>query len=173
MYGSAGTGKTLILCEALKIKLSKFVSQGRRIRILATGFDDKLTTELLNCFSTKYLVNVKNIEVIGLEKLCRDLNIEYYKNTPRDTMNRVIASLSNKYRDIVSILLVDEVLPSERHQITPDWRELEVRENVIWILGLSPGAPDATSSKVLPPVNSSVVTRQLIHKYRNCPQIRN
>ena len=34
VYGSAGTGKTLILCEALKIKLSQLLSQGRRVRIL-------------------------------------------------------------------------------------------------------------------------------------------
>ena len=75
MYGSAGTGKTLILCEALKIKLSQLLSQGRRVRILATTFNDGLTTELLNNLRTKYLVNMKDIEVMGLDKLCRDLSI--------------------------------------------------------------------------------------------------
>ena len=34
MFGSAGTGKTLILTETLKIKLSKLLSLGRRVRIL-------------------------------------------------------------------------------------------------------------------------------------------
>ena len=109
MYGSAGTGKTLILCEALKIKLSQLLSQGRRVRILATTFDNE--TELLNNFRTKYLVNMKDIEVMGLEELCRDLNIEYKYSTPRDTINRVITSLSDKYTDtdtdIVTLLLVD------------------------------------------------------------------
>ena len=38
MWGSAGTGKTLILMEALKIKLSKLLRRGRRVRILATTF---------------------------------------------------------------------------------------------------------------------------------------
>ena len=66
MYGSAGTGKTLILMEALKIKLSKLLSQGRRVRILATGFYDGFTSKLMNNFTTKYLVNMKNIEVISL-----------------------------------------------------------------------------------------------------------
>ena len=56
VYGSAGTGKTLILCEALKIKLSQLLSQGRRVRILATGFTDYTNTELLNNFRNKYLV---------------------------------------------------------------------------------------------------------------------
>ena len=52
VYGSAGTGKTMILCEALKIKLSKLMSQGRKVRIMATAFGYFLTTELLNNFTT-------------------------------------------------------------------------------------------------------------------------
>ena len=175
MYGSAGTGKTLILCEALKIKLSQLLSQGRRVRILAITFDN-LDTVLRNNFKTKYLVNMKNIEVMGLQELCSDLNIEWNYNTPRDTINRVITSLSDKYSDtdIVTILLVDEVLPCHDKQTTPDWRDLVVRENVIWLLGLSPRASyRATSTEVLPPVNSSVLTRPLLFKHRNCPQIRN
>ena len=89
MYGSAGTGKTLILCEALKIKLSQLLVQGRRIRVLATTFDD-LDTELLYNFTTKYLVNMKNIEVSNLKKLCGELNIKFYPFAPRDTVNRAL-----------------------------------------------------------------------------------
>ena len=173
LYGSAGTGKTLILFEGLKIKLSQLLSQGRRVRILATGFYDYDTRELLNNFTNKYLMNMKNIEVMGLKKLCSELNIKYAYNTPRDTINRVITSLSEKYPDEVTILLVDEVWPCYYKQTTTDWRDLEVRENVIWLLGLSPSAYRATSTEVLPPVNSSVLTRHLITKHRNCPQIRN
>ena len=173
MYGSAGTGKTLILCEALKIKLSQLLSQGRRVRILATGFHDDKTTKLLNNFRTKYLVNMKNIEVMDLEKLSLELNIRFRYCSPRDTLNRVITSLSDKYPDVVTLLLIDEVYPSDNKQTTPDWRQLEVRENVIWLLGLSPRATKATSIEVLPPANSSVLTQALIYKHRNCPQIRN
>ena len=173
MYGSAGTGKTLILCEALKIKLSQLRSQGRRVRILATGFRDDLTTELLKNFRSKYLVNMKDIEVMGLDELCRELNIEYSEASPHDTINRVINSPSEKHPETVTLLLVDKVRPCAREQTTPDWRDLEVRENVIWLLGLSPRADYAISTEVLPPVNSSVLTRPLIYKHRNCPQIRN
>ena len=149
MYGSAGTGKTLILMEALKIKLSQLLSQGRRVRILATAFLNLFATELLNNFANKYLVNMKNIEVMDLVELCSDLNIKYSKYQPRDTINRVITSLSDKYNDtnIVTLLLVDEVFPCTSEQTTPDWRHLEVRENVIWLLGLSPRAEDATDTK--------------------------
>ena len=174
MFGSAGTGKTLILTETLKIKLSKLLSLGRRVRILATTFS-YFTSELRKNFTSKYLVNMKNIEVMSLPELCRDLNIEFNYETPRDTINRVITSLSDKYRhtDTLTLLLVDEVWPCSYRQTTPDWRHLEVRDNVIWLLGLSPEAPGARSTEILPPVNSSVLTRPLIYKHRNCPQIRN
>ena len=105
MWGSAGTGKTLILMEALKIKLSKLLSQGRRVRILATGFDDYITTELMNNFTTKYLVNMKNIEVMGFEKLCSELHIKYDQGNPLDTLNKVITSLSLKHPHIFTLLL--------------------------------------------------------------------
>ena len=142
---------------------------------MATTFYDLNTTELLKNFTSKYLVNMKNIEVMSLEELCDDLNIEINYRTPRDTINRVITSLSDKYRhtDSVTLLLVDEVSPCRSEQRTPDWRHLEVRDNVIWLLGLSPRAYYASSTEILPPVNSSVLTRHLVHKHRNCPQIRN
>ena len=88
----------------------------------------------------------------------------------------MITSLSDKYRDTdtVTILLVDEVWPCHNDQTTPDWRDMEVRDNVIWLMGLSPRAGGwANSTDVLPPVNSSILTRPLIYKHRNCPQIRN
>lgn len=118
VWGSAGTGKTLILMEALKIKLSKLLSQGRRVRILATGFyDNDNTTELLNNFRSKYLVNMKNIEVMGLEDLCSELNIEFGYKSPRYVLDRVITLLSDKYRDTdIVTLLLDEVLPTSTKQ---------------------------------------------------------
>ena len=163
----------MILIEVLKIKVSKILSQGRKVRIIATSYYD-YDTELLNNFTKKYLVNMENVEVMGLEKLCRDLNIKYCDKTPCDTLNRVIASLAAESdSDTVTVLLVDEVRPCAYQQTTPDWRHLEVRDNVIWLLGLSPRAFYASSTEILPPVNSSVLTRHLIHKHRNCPQIRN
>ena len=48
---------------------------------------------------------MKNIEVMDLRKLCGDLNIKYDTETPRDTVNRVITSLSDKYRDADTVTL--------------------------------------------------------------------
>ena len=120
MYGSAGTGKTLILCEALKIKLSQLRSQGRRVRILATGFDNVTTTELLNNFRTKYLVNMKDIEVIRLKELCRELQLNIGNYDRRSNVIKIITynvvfyskcinvNLRTRYfiTDIINILCV-------------------------------------------------------------------
>ena len=113
---------------------------------------------------------------MGLEKLCHELNIEHNFNTPRETINRVITSLSDRDHDtdIVTVLLVDEVFPCGTFQKKTDFRNLKVRANVIWLLGISPRVYfGATSTEILPPVNSSVLTRPLINKHRNCRQIRN
>ena len=182
VWGSSGTGKTLILTEALKIKLSKLLRMGKRVKIMATTFANE--TELLILkYVEKYLVNMKDVEVMDLEKLCDDLNIEYDIWRPRETVNRVIRSLSDSSdQNVTTLLLIDEVMPSTGSGSgagilslgTPDWRDLAVRENVVWLLGLSPNTPnDASSTEVLPPENSSVLTRHLVHKHRNCPQIRN
>ena len=152
--------------------MSKLLSLGRRVRILATTYHDGETSELQKKFVEKYLVNMKDVEVMSLKKLCRDVNVKYEYITPRETVNRVIRSLSDS-SDHVTIILMDEVWPCVLGQRTPDWRDLEVRENVIWLLGLSPRAWQASSTEVLPPENSFVLTRHLVHKHRNCPQIRN
>ena len=167
VWGSAGTGKTLMLMEALKIKLSKLLSQGRKVRVLATTFGNQ--PELQKKFSDKYLVNMKDIEVMELSELCGKLNIKY-DNKPLDTVNRVIRSLSDSSDDTVTLLLIDEVRPCSVGQ-PPDWRDLEVKDNVILLLGLSPIANMASSTEVLPPENNSVLTRHLVHKHS--PQIRN
>ena len=134
---------------------------------------------------------MKNIEVMDLSKLCDELNIKYNSDTPLNTVNRVIRSLSDSSDGTVTLLLIDEVKPCGKDQRDPDWRDLEVRDNVILLLGLSPSCTQAeqvryilsyinlmpddvpSSTKVLPPENNSVLTRHLVHKHRNCPQIRN
>ena len=65
LTGSAGTGKTLVLSEALKIKLSKLKHNGKDVKIFVTtyGYDD---TELLDKYRTHYLVNIENINFTNI-----------------------------------------------------------------------------------------------------------
>ena len=159
--------------EALKIKLSKLLRERKRVRILATTFKDNVT-ELQKKYLEKYLVNIKDVQVMGLRKLYRGLSFEYSRRTPCEKVNSVIRYLSDSSdKNLTTILLVDEVMPCSDDQPAPDWRDLALRENVVCLLGLSPIAYSASSTEVLPPENRSVLTRHLVHKHRNCPQIRN
>ena len=74
VFGSAGSGKTLMVTEGFKIKLGQLLSQGRRVRLLVTTFSGLLSnpTELQKKIETQYLANIRNIEVMGLQKLCED-----------------------------------------------------------------------------------------------------
>ena len=177
VYGSAGSGKTLMVTEGFKIKLGQLLSQGKRVRLLATTFSGVQSnpTELQKKIETQYLVNIRNIEVLGLEELCRNqLKIDYDVWKPFETVTNVISRLSETSEaDLVNLLLIDEVPPCGSDQTTPDWRQLQVKPNVIFLLGISPVAVDATSTKLLPPENNSICSRHLTYKHRNCPSIRN
>ena len=167
----------MMVTEGFKIKLGQLLRQGRKIRLLVTTFSGLLSnpTELQKKISSKYLANIRNIEVMGLQKLCRDeLNIEYDFWNPFETVTNVITRLSETSEaDLVNLILIDEVPPCGSDQTTPDWRQLEVKPNVIFLLGISPVAVGATSTKMLPPDNSSICSRHLTYKHRNCPPIRN
>ena len=76
LTGSAGTGKTLMLSEALKIKLSKLKYRGANIKIFVTtyGLND---TMLLDKYREFYFVNIENINFTSIEQLCHDLHITF------------------------------------------------------------------------------------------------
>lgn len=166
-----------MVTEGFKIKLGKLLSQGRRVRLLVTTFSGVQSdpTQLKKKIATQYLVNIRNIEVLGLEELCEnELHIEYDVWNPFETVTNVMARLSETSEpDLVNLILIDEVPPCGSDQTTPDWSQLQVKPNVIFLLGISPIAADATSTRLLPPENSSICSRHLTYKHRNCPPIRN
>ena len=57
LWGSSGTGKTLLLCEVLKIQVSKLKRKGKKVKIFATtwSYADHLTEKLRD----QYLAGVK------------------------------------------------------------------------------------------------------------------
>ena len=166
LTGSAGTGKTLMLSEALKIKLSKLKHRGTDVKIFVTTFDSD-ETELLDKYREQYLVNIENINFTYIKQLCDDLNIEYDYNYPQSNMNNVVRSLSDKYTDKMVILLCDEVRCSK----SPDWSNMKTCHNVIWLLAINPSS-NRSNMKIVYPTSKHVLSQQLQVKYRNCHQIR-
>ena len=132
LTGSAGTGKTLMLSEALKIKLSKLKHRGADVKIFITTYSSS-NTELLDKFRQHYLINIEDINFTDMPQLCRDLNIEYDYMDPQSTMNNVVRSLSDKYTDSLVILLCDEV----ECWGSPDWSNMETCHNVIWCMAIN------------------------------------
>ena len=168
LTGSAGTGKTLTLSEALKIKLSKLKLRGTDVQIFVVSFGT-LPTELLDKYREEYLSNIENIVFTNIKQLCGDLNIRFDEWAPQSTMNNVVRSLSDKYAESHVILLCDEVECYE----SSDWSNMETCHNVIWLLAINPRSRFGdVNTKIVPPTFDDVLSQQLLIKYRNCHQIR-
>ena len=84
LTGSAGTGKTVMLAEALKIKVSKLKQQNTDtdVKIFVTTFHAE-KDELLDKYRNNYLVNIENINTTNIEDLSSDLNVGQDFATPR------------------------------------------------------------------------------------------
>ena len=61
LWGSSGTGKTVLSLETLKIKLSHFKSQNKTVKVIVTQSytDDNSDPFLLENIRQKYLVNIR------------------------------------------------------------------------------------------------------------------
>ena len=172
LWGSSGTGKTLLALETLKIKLSHFKSQNKTVKVIVTTFWVKPL--LLGNIRQKYLVNISDVQIISLPYLCQELNIECDRKQPRDLINNVIRELSSAKTHDVTIFLCDEIYPcwNDDGQITPDWRDVITPDNVQWILSFNPKGHSNETINLTPPSISSIVERKLIHGHRNAYLIR-
>ena len=175
LWGSSGTGKTVLALETLKIKISHFKSQNKTVKVIVTQFDDLFGDDpfLLENIRQKYLVNISDVQILRLSHLCRELNIQFDGDNPRETLNKVISSLSSAKTHDITIFLCDEIPPCDsKGQTTPDWRDVITPENVQWILAFNPFGYSLETMNLTPPSHSSVVERKLIHGHRNAYLIR-
>ena len=167
LAGSAGTGKTLMLSEALKIKLSRLKQRGTDVKIFVTTYMNN--TELLDKYRQHYLINMENINFFHLPQLCCDLNIVFNLGDPQWTMNNVVRALSNRYTDSWVILLCDEVTC----YWSSDWSSMDTCHNVVWLMAINPSSSgDDANITIVSPISDDVLSQQLQVKYRNCHQIR-
>ena len=132
LWGSSGTGKTVLSLETLKIKLSHFKSQNKTVKVIVTNFFGN--DLLLENIRQKYLVNITDVLILPLSHLCRELDIDFDLKHPRDTINNVISSLSSLTANthIVILFYCDEVFPCwSGGQTNPDWRDVITPENCL------------------------------------------
>ena len=75
LWGSSGTGKTIILTQALGIKASYFKRQNKEMRIIVSSFGVKLIQpkKLMAELQCKYLCHLKHekIQFVLFKDLCR------------------------------------------------------------------------------------------------------
>ena len=91
---------------------------------------------------------------------------------PKDTINTVIRSLSEK-TDQLTIFVCDEVEPCrDDGQTTPDWTDLATADNVEWILAMRPNTGNEEIINMKPPSDPSILDRKLLHSHRNSYPIR-
>ena len=170
LYGSSGTGKTIVSAEIVKMKLSQLQSEGKSFRVLVNQFTDNESDLLLQNLREKYFINI-DCQVLTFKDFCGQLNIECYEAHPKDTINSVINKL--RENDDMTILMVDEVWPcDDEGQTTPDWSEVKTNDNVVWIVSLQPANPSDETINLRPPVSDKVLSTKLVRGHRNCLEIR-
>ena len=173
LYGSSGTGKTLLSSEAVKIKLSQFKQENKPVRVIVTSYyyrDEKI---LLENFRTQYFPNMKDIRVLPLEELCKELRSKYYYCHPKENINNTVMKLSED-KEVTTIFMCDEIYPCDSSgQTTPDWSNIRVEDNIVWVLSVRPASSSYEMSSMKPPPQSSkILTIKLVHGHRNCKEIR-
>jgi len=119
LCGGPGTGKTILACQALQIRLSQLKREGKKVKLFVTTW---LYADVLNKkLGSHYLAAVvEDVNIMEMEDLCKDLEVEWDEDTPQTVVNQVSSALSTKYSDHEIILLCDEVRPCS-HKAEPDW----------------------------------------------------
>ena len=160
----------MLALETLKIKISHFKSQNKTVKVIVTQYKTYGDPLLLENIRQKYLVNISDVQILPLRQLCVELNIQFDRDNPRETLNTVISSLSSAKTHDITIFLCDEIEPCVSS--APDWRDVITPENVQWILSFNPRGYSLETMNLTPPSHSSVVERKLIHGHRNAYMIR-
>ena len=71
LWGSSGTGKTLLLVETLRIMMAHYKLQKKELEVIVLVYHDHVEehSELMKDFKTKYLSSIKTDEVIKSENI--------------------------------------------------------------------------------------------------------
>merc|ERR1719367_1456455 len=114
LWGTSGSGKTLMLAEALKMKISQLRREGKqdvRVIVAAMFARDALMKDL----QEKYLPDIAKESFMGLSELARKLNVKIDFDHPQSTMSNIIAAQDSQSSSH-TIILVDEVAPMSEEE---------------------------------------------------------
>ena len=177
LWGSSGTGKTLLITQVLNIKASHYRRLGKKVNIIITSqLDDDGKSLLMKDLRLKYLPNLEGddeVRFIGFHQLCQELKFETDRLHQQLTINYLIHSLALLHEDSHTILLVDEIMSSSEGA-KADWSQLITdRPNIDVILALNPQGigGDVNFQVIPPPTSKKVLAKQLLMKHRNCFEI--
>ena len=178
-WGYSGTGKTLMLAEALRMKISQFKRDDKKdVRVIVTTMNGN--DPLMRDLSKKYLPDIDKASFMTIQQLTSELNIKYDEGHPRVLIDKILSSLSAENSQFMfhTILLVDEVAPMSEEEgrqgtSVADWSSLTSREGVDFLLSLSTFSKGSDMFKVKngKPTDTEVLCQRLVTPHRNCKEI--
>ena len=119
LWGSAGTGKTILLSEVLSMKVNHYKMIGVKMRIIVCSWSATASVIgpllknnlLLKDLKEKYLshlVSEENIEFVTIDDLCLDIDLKMCY--PLKYINKVLETLcKDDTENYKQILMIDEV----------------------------------------------------------------
>ena len=168
LWGSTGTGKTLLLIEALLMKISQYRREGRQLDIIVTAFWSSQV--LIKNFRENYLSSLAmqdNVTIVDFQVLCQKQDVEYNYRRPQSTLASLLPRLAAS--PPLTLLLVDETFAGEG-----DWASFQPCKNLDFMIALAPwDRISDTVHQVTPPADQQLIlSRRLLTPHRNCHQIR-
>ena len=125
LWGTSGSGKTLLAAECLKMKVSQLWRQGKQnITVLVSSMHSPCSG-LLKDLEKKYLPDIKSDKksFMGLDDLAETLGVSFNLHNPQRTLENILSGISakNKLSSSHTILLVDEVAPVHHAIVSNFW----------------------------------------------------
>merc|ERR1719367_2648164 len=114
LWGTSGSGKTLMLAEALKMKISKLRREGKQdVRVIVAAMFGR--DALMKDIQEKYLPDIAKESFMNLAELAKKLNVKYDNEHPQSLMKDIFAA-EDSQSSSHTIILVDEVAPMSKEE---------------------------------------------------------